>query len=359
MNTKDDMINILPKHFFGSLKDKMKMGFLPSEAVEEILFPVLKDYKKTMLKLPQKIQMDIREILSIYPELALEYKIKISPAYNLISIMSTINEKINFNFIIMYFIPIIAIAFLTFPGIGIIQKNIPLFIHLVLTIAIAFSCTNILIHRKAVFSNSISITLCCLLTIFLSYPESLPNLIKNSYKIALKDNITFEDTRKFLWEKQTFGAVPIDISEESRAFAAGLYSGRNLLLSKEQNIFFPDFFKPESNKQANEYIKWEQTNYSIYYHTAKWTYLLKNVCINCENIKRSFMKQQIEIINELRNQFYKNNSQKENQIIKTNITEVENILNNQVSEYPDKVQCKNIIIYLNNIIEYYSPETMY
>jgi len=358
MNINNDIINILPQHFFGSLRDKMKMGFFPSETVEKILFPVLKDYKKIMPKLPENIQMDIKEILSIYPDLALEYKIKVSPGYHLISIISAISDNFNFNFIIKYLIPIIAIAMLTFPGIGILQKNIPLFMHLVLTIVIAFSSANILIHKKGLFGNSISITICCFLTIFLSYPDSLPNLINNSYKVAFEDKITFEDTRKFLWEKQTFGAIPINISDKSRAFAAGLYSGRHFL-SKENNFSVPDLLKPEHNKQDNEQKKWDQTRFSIYYHIAQWAYLLKNICITCENINESFIEEQIEIINELKNQFNKSEkTQEDNKLISSNITNIENIFNNHDTVYPYKVQCKNIINYLNNMIDYYSPETI-
>ncbi len=77
----DKLFNALPHVFFGSLKEKMILGSLPSDAVEDILKPLLRDYHKIMPRLPTSLQKDIRSILRIYPEIAEEYGLSPVSAY--------------------------------------------------------------------------------------------------------------------------------------------------------------------------------------------------------------------------------------------------------------------------------------
>jgi len=71
----DRLFDAFPDLFFGSLKEQMFMGILPSETVEIILKPLLEEYDRIMPQLPDNLQDDIKDIFKIYPEIAEEYEI--------------------------------------------------------------------------------------------------------------------------------------------------------------------------------------------------------------------------------------------------------------------------------------------
>jgi len=72
---QDDLFNYLPHVIFHSLKQKMLLGELSAETVDDLLSPLLINYKQIMPDLSLSLQYDIRKILINYPELKEKYKI--------------------------------------------------------------------------------------------------------------------------------------------------------------------------------------------------------------------------------------------------------------------------------------------
>lgn len=72
----NELFDLVPDLFFGSLREQMILGMLPSETVETLLQPLLDDYNKTISQLPVRVQNEINIILfKIYPEISGEYGI--------------------------------------------------------------------------------------------------------------------------------------------------------------------------------------------------------------------------------------------------------------------------------------------
>lgn len=65
--------DLLPRIFFESLRERMLLGMVPSETVEDVLGPILEEYEEVTPLLPPRLRNDLEDILRIYPEVARSY----------------------------------------------------------------------------------------------------------------------------------------------------------------------------------------------------------------------------------------------------------------------------------------------
>jgi len=63
--------------FYGTIKEQMITGMLPSQEVLDTLQPLLVNYHQIYPKLEKSVQKDIQIILNIYPEISEEYNIHV------------------------------------------------------------------------------------------------------------------------------------------------------------------------------------------------------------------------------------------------------------------------------------------
>jgi len=342
--------------FFDSVKVKMKIGHFPSQTVEEMLYPVLNNDSKLMTELSKTVQREIMDILKVYPEIALKYNINPSFGYTLLGLQTTLAKCFTAEYLLKYILPIIIISIMVFPSVGIMRDQIPLFVKFFLTVIFAFSLTNIVFHRKQLMGNAVSITFCFLITMFWSQSYSLSDQIDQTYNLAQKDHMTVRDSRKFVWEKSSFAMTTINVKDSARAFASGLYNGRQLLLG-ESTTNPPVFLITDDNnimKKTQE--KLEQNNIKVYYYLGKWFYILKNVCITCKKPTKTFVDNQIDILHDIRYQYnIIKTTDTEKQLVNDCFSNIDAVLKSNDSLLFNKKQCKLIKNNLDQVIEYLSP----
>ncbi|MHC1725108.1 MAG: hypothetical protein AB9866_03670 [Syntrophobacteraceae bacterium] len=75
----DELFDRFPDLLFGSLRKQMLMGIVPAETVKTILEPLLSDFYALMLQLPPELQIDFENILRIYPDIAGQFDLRITP----------------------------------------------------------------------------------------------------------------------------------------------------------------------------------------------------------------------------------------------------------------------------------------
>ncbi|KPA19217.1 hypothetical protein MHK_000569 [Candidatus Magnetomorum sp. HK-1] len=71
------LYDILPQKYAHAIQIQAVTGILPSHTVENLLAPLLNNFHSLYPKLSSEIQKQVRQILNIYPEIAVAYKVDI------------------------------------------------------------------------------------------------------------------------------------------------------------------------------------------------------------------------------------------------------------------------------------------
>jgi len=263
--------------------------------------------------------------------------------------LKNIIKKINLIFFIKYIFPISILITLLCYSISNIKSSVPVPMNFILASIISLSFFNIITQKKKIFQLSSVISICIVFLMF--WPQKISYMINDTYYTAVEKNLAINDKRHFLWEKNSFGASTIEYSNSSIAFASGLWSGRQFFKTEQQESM-PDFLTLKSKVK-----NWEETDWAIYFWLGKWIYIFKNVCIKCGDISNSFLNKQLLILEKIENNLNKLQiNQNEKNIINKNFLKIKTIIKTSGSQSIDKKQCKNIVQYVDSIIEYYSPE---
>lgn len=93
------------------------------------------------------------------------------------------------------------------------------------------------------------------------------------------------------------GSEPTDAS---RAFGAGLWTGRRMLQKTEATSPMPDFLTPIMGQNSYETKTWSDTQWNPYYQMGKWCFLIYAASHGNQCAPVSFWGDQMEIVKQLR-----------------------------------------------------------
>ena len=75
----EDLLEKFPKTFFTSFRKQLLLGMVPAQTVQAVLGPLLSNFFELMVELSPDIQSDIQNILTIYPDVAQQFGLRIKP----------------------------------------------------------------------------------------------------------------------------------------------------------------------------------------------------------------------------------------------------------------------------------------
>lgn len=78
MNT-EELFHSIPDLLLRSVRKQMLMGTMSARSVRIILEPLLSDFYTIMLRLPHELQVDLEDILRIYPDVARQFDLVVKP----------------------------------------------------------------------------------------------------------------------------------------------------------------------------------------------------------------------------------------------------------------------------------------
>ncbi|MDM8523688.1 hypothetical protein QUF80_09980 [Desulfococcaceae bacterium HSG8] len=222
-----------------------------------------------------------------------------------------------------------------------------------------------------------SMAAACLI-IYLLTPQTpeMSGLIAGSYQAALVQKMTFSQRElkedfSFPWEisDQSFEiASPAQYFPYSRAFGAGLWSGRQMLGlhvsetndSQEQvsELPVPDFLSPrwkgDSTVTADE---WSETSWDIYFFMGQWCFLARAVCLSDAEVPDAFWERQGLILEKIQKKFTERSHliKKDPGIVTASLGRVRSVLKDPGGGLLSEKQCKTVDFELDNLITYLSP----
>jgi hypothetical protein len=210
----------------------------------------------------------------------------------------------------------------------------------------------------------------CLLIYFLTpdlHQNQLSDMIADSYQTA---QTAFGpggtgEILSFPWEKNEpmLGfASPEQDSPASRAFGAGLWSGRarmNELTSKSSRDTLPDFLSP--GRQGDSSIAaddWRQTSWDIYFWLGEWCYLMQAVCHSDSEISYEFWEQQETVFKEIQKRFDATSGKSEKNVktLKKVFQNIENIFKDSGLHRFDRTRRKELAFEINYVTDEFSPK---
>jgi len=160
--------------------------------------------------------------------------------------------------------------------------------------------------KRPLFSIPLAVAagLAIFISIYNSNPE-LDRLLSDTYKTVYEQKMTFSaDSLSLPWEQpsQSFGFAPAPRTSDSyRAFGAGLWQGKQELDKEATGLAMPPFFTPSWNgKSRLKADKWPDTPVDVCFRLGRQSFLLRAVCLTNDSIPDDFWKQQIAIVEIIR-----------------------------------------------------------
>ncbi|MCP4348880.1 MAG: hypothetical protein GY795_25655 [Desulfobacterales bacterium] len=229
--------------------------------------------------------------------------------------------------------------------------------------AVADGCLNFAKKQRRYLIPGFCTILLCLL-LFWQQPvlqtSKVESMIAESYQTALMQEITF---KKFMlpWEKtdMSYGfASPKVYFHASHAFGAGLWSGRQLLLKRDD--YMPDFLSARHENGNVTKDKWPETRWNVYFWTGRWCFLARSVCLSGEQVPYSFWEKQGAILDMIQKKFAERPKETgdNTEIVTTVLGRVKSFLEASKQNSPDKKQCQKAVFEIDNLITFLSPKNI-
>jgi len=191
-------------------------------------------------------------------------------------------------------------------------------------------------------------------------PPNMGTLIARSYQADFVRETKFGNKASGLpWgtSGQAFGlASGGRKSPASRAFGAGVWHGRQELLSqpsRDSEAAMPEILSPKwKGAPGIRADDWTETSWDIYFHTGQWSFLLRAVALSETEVPDTFWEEQQLVLNKIQEKFAEQ-SEKEARLVNAAIRQIRVIFKEPV---PDKNWRKNLAYQLDNLITYLSPK---
>jgi hypothetical protein len=192
--------------------------------------------------------------------------------------------------------------------------------------------------------------------------ERLDKMINQSYHADYFQQIRLSKTRYDLpWETPAIGygfASGAESTDASRAFGAGLWSGRQTIQKTETTTPIPDFLTPVRQKDAPNTKVWSNTPWNLYYQMGRWCFLIYAVSHVDHLAPPAFWEDQKKIVGQLK-EVYAEAAQKGGEsggVVEASLNElasefVELKEKNYQSTKKIAFEIRNLIIYLSHGLE--------
>jgi len=160
------------------------------------------------------------------------------------------------------------------------------------------------------------VSLAAVIILFLYPFHNTSDPLQNSFKIALNNNITYENLtlntkpsienqiKKYITAFQNTTNNYQKVSYEQKAFATGLYTALQPLHEAEKQIKYPDFI--DSNLINN--INQNDSSLSIIYHIGRWCLLIKALVDSNIEIPAELWEEQYVFINNMSDRIKKDDN---------------------------------------------------
>ncbi|MDM8552913.1 hypothetical protein QUF72_22730 [Desulfobacterales bacterium HSG2] len=189
-------------------------------------------------------------------------------------------------------------------------------------------------------------------------PRDTGALIAESYQADFVRETKFGNAASGLpWgtSGQAFGLASGRKSPAARAFGAGVWHGRQELLSQpsQDSEAMPEMLSPkwkgEPGIRADD---WTETSWDIYFQTGQWSFLLRAVAMSEAKVPDTFWEEQRLVLDKIQKEFAER-SEKEAKVVNATIRLIRPILGETV---PDEGRRKQLASELDSLITYLSPK---
>jgi len=217
-------------------------------------------------------------------------------------------------------------------------------------------------QKRYMAAVSVCLIILCAFPLFkgiYSPKDPLSVLVNQSYQTAIKNDFIFQyDRVPFHWSKEKFYfSSKLKLSLDQRAFAAGLWSGKQDIMKKKIDSKPSPFMVPDSSDTSrNSVDQWKETQQAYYYWLGRWCYVVKNTMISGEKLSQDFLLNQIQVIENFKKQIHQQEQPFEKQKILTFLNHTLNYFNNARKSEPDQTICKEQIKRVEKFIRQLIPE---
>lgn len=210
--------------------------------------------------------------------------------------------------------------------------------------------------RRVGMASGFAMALAACLILFL-WPvfhstSDVENLITESYRNVIRQEImgsSGELGKKISLPREAdllygFGYAK-RYSPATRAFGAGLWTGKRKLIGEKDSRPLPDFLSPKQpDKSDIKAEEWPETEWAVYFWMGKWCALLKGICLpEAEKMPYNFWKQQGLILDQMQKDFEtRSETEKEAGIVNVTLGSVKSVLKDSGQEPIGKRKCREI-----------------